>query len=214
MQRVRELEQRLAASLPREECDALAAELAATKEAAAVAQASFEAALVLAAEAQTQAVETARAEAAQAQAQAVEEARAQAMEEARARLPPLSPDACGKVREHARVAVHSSALRLDVCCQNQIARCMPEFAADGFARQSALLAELSAGASLVPDSPGPLSVLRSLRPDRHAAAAAGHRRRWLASPAPFARPEAAGRAPAEDRPGMTRIGVGSGPGLT
>ena len=98
MQRVRELEQRLAASLPREECDALAAELAATKEAAAVAQASFEAALVLAAEAQTQAVETARAEAAQAQAQAVEEARAQAMEEARARLPPLSPDACGKVR--------------------------------------------------------------------------------------------------------------------
>ncbi len=49
------------------------------------------------------------------------------------------------------------------------------------------------GRSLVPDSPGPLSIIRSLRPDRHSGGRAGERRRrWFgASPPRAASPEAA-----------------------
>ena len=80
--------------------------------------------------------------------------------------------------------------------------------------QSALLAELAVpglgDAALVPDSPGPLSIIRSLCPDRRAEAAkcspggGGPRRRQRPSAVPFALPEAAG-------PGGAGEGRGRGP---
>jgi hypothetical protein len=63
-------------------------------------------------------------------------------------------------------------------------------------RQAALLAELrglgASDRSLVPDSPGPLSILRSLRPDRLSGGRAGEaRQQWLGgSPRRAASPDA------------------------
>jgi hypothetical protein len=44
----------------------------------------------------------------------------------------------------------------------------------------------------VPDSPGPLSIMRSLRPDRRSGGHAGERRRWFGGSPPRAAAAAAG----------------------